>query len=118
MTSKDIEWATWCAQNDTAQFYNSKRWRKVRKAVLQSDHHECQLCKTKYHRYRKADTVHHINHLKVRPDLALDATYRNPATHQEERNLISLCHDCHEEVHGYRMSPDQQPHILTEERWD
>lgn len=34
----------------------------------------------------------------------------------KKRNLISLCHDCHEEVHGYRKKEEKKP--LTEERWD
>lgn len=116
MTKKDIEWATWCALHDPLKFYNSRRWRKVQKEILQADHHECQLCKSKYHRYRRANTVHHINHFKVRPDIALDATYRDPATHTQKRNLISLCHECHEEVHGFRMQNQTAP--ITEERWD
>ena len=117
MTTDEIRWATWCAVNDPAQFYNSRRWRNVSARVLRVDHYECQNCRSKYHRYRKATLVHHINHFKVRPDIALDATYRDPATHTERRNLISLCHDCHEEAHGYRMSAEKVEPI-TAERWD
>ncbi len=117
MTEKDKRWAEWCACNDTARFYNSRRWRNVRNKILQQDHHECQNCKSKYHRYRKADTVHHVNHFKDRPDLALEPTYRDPALHIERRNLISLCHECHEEVHGYRIK-EKPGAIITEERWD
>ena len=117
MTTKDIEWATWCALHDVGKFYRSKRWRAVRRQVLQADHYECQNCRFKYNRYRKADTVHHINPFKLRPDLALEPTYHDPATHKQRRNLISLCHDCHEEAHGYRMAPEKiQP--VTAERWD
>jgi predicted HNH restriction endonuclease len=31
-----------------------------------------------------------------------------------KRNLISLCHNCHEIEHGYRQ---QTKELLTEERW-
>ncbi len=117
MTDKEKQWAEWCARNDTAQFYNSRKWRKIRREILKADHFECQTCKYKYHRYRRADTVHHVNHLKVRPDLALEPMYRDPARHEDRRNLISLCHDCHEEAHGWRMGKDKTEPI-TEERWD
>lgn len=117
MTQDEIDWATWCAHNDTAAFYNSPKWKRKRKEILAADHNECQCCKVKYHRYRPADTVHHINHFRDRPDLALEATYRDPATHTDKRNLISLCHECHEEAHGYRMGVSKtQP--ISEERWD
>ena len=90
MTTKDIEWATWCALHDVGKFYRSKRWRAVRRQVLQADHYECQTCRFKYNRYRKADTVHHINPFKLRPDLALEPTYHDPATHKQRRNLAGL----------------------------
>ena len=63
----------------------------MRREVLQADRYECQICKAKYRRYRQADTVHHVNHLKTRPDLAL-------------------------EMYGYRKKKAEKP--LTEERWD
>lgn len=116
MTESERHYASWCARYDPHKFYIWSRWIAVRKAVLQADRFECQTCKTKYRRYRKADTVHHINHLKARPDLALEMYYMDPATHAKRRNLISLCHDCHEEAHGRQASRDQEP--LTQERWD
>ena len=117
MTEKEKEFAGWCAINDPHKFYKWKKWLKVRDEVLKSDKYECQRCKNTYHRYRKATTVHHVNHLKARPELALEKMYHDPATHQDRRNLISLCHDCHEEVHGYRkQGKGDEP--LTPERWD
>jgi len=116
MTDTERQYATQCALTDPHSFYKWTRWEEVRADVLRLDHYECQRCKLKYHRYRRATTVHHVNHLKTRPDLALDIYYHNPATHCDERNLLSLCHDCHEEVHGWRIPACQDP--LTEERWD
>ena len=116
MTDAEKEYSKQCAESSAHDFYNWGRWLEVREQVLKADHYECIRCKAKYHRYRKATTVHHVNHFKIRPDLALEMYYRDPATHKQERNLISLCHDCHEEVHGWRMKDGGEP--LTEERWD
>lgn len=69
-------------------FYKSKEWKKLRAAVLKLDHYECQQCKAEG-RYSKAQTVHHVHHVKDRPDLAL--TYM----HEGKRNLVSLCRECH-----------------------
>lgn len=117
MTTEEKNWATWCALHDVPAFYSSPQWRKLRRQILKADHYECQLCKTKYHRYRRANTVHHVNHFKIRPDLALEPMYHDPATHSDKRNLLSLCHECHEEVHGYRMASEKVEPI-TAERWD
>ena len=116
MTESERRYASWCVEHAPHKFYAWGRWLAVRKEVLQADRYECQNCKAKYRRYRQADTVHHVNHLKTRPDLALEMYYTDPATHKKRRNLISLCHDCHEEVHGYRKKKVEKP--LTEERWD
>ena len=116
MTEKERRYASWCAEHDPHRFYKWSRWRAVREDVLRADRYECQTCKVKYKRYRPADTVHHVNHLKDRPDLALEMYYTDPATHRKRRNLVSLCHECHEEAHGYRKKKDFVP--LTEERWD
>ncbi len=116
MTEKEISFASWCANNNPLRFYKSTMWKHTQRAVLQMDKHECQLCKEKYHRFRRANTVHHVNHFKQRPDLATEIWYTD-STGVKRRNLISLCHDCHEEAHGWRCKgADEEP--LTEERWD
>lgn len=94
------------------EFYNSTEWKRLRKQVLEIDKYECQNCKAKG-RYTKATTVHHINYVKKHPEMALELYYTWQGT--QKRNLLSLCHDCHEEVHGYRKKKRQNP--LTEERW-
>ncbi len=76
-------------------------------AILKRDNYECQHCKKK--RLRKivrATHVHHIQELKHRPDLALD-----------DDNLISLCFDCHEEMHDRNANNRKQPKFVNEERW-
>lgn len=49
-------------------FYHWKDWEQLRAEVLRMDNHECQICKQKG-RYRRADIVHHVKHLKDRPTL-------------------------------------------------
>lgn len=116
MTEKEREYSKWCAEHDPHKFYIWSRWLQVRESVLQMDKHECQRCREKYKRYRQADTVHHVNHFKDRPELALEIYYDDPARHEKRRNLVSLCHGCHEAVHGYRKRREAEP--LTPERWD
>lgn len=118
MSDRDRKFAVWCAANDPLKFYKSTAWKHKRIEVLKMDKYECQICREKYHRYRKATTVHHVNHFRKRPDFALEIWYWDPAKHRKRRNLISLCHDCHEEVHNYRKGDGEQHEALTEERWD
>ena len=59
--------------------------------------------------------VHHVKRLKDRPDLALSII--DPAT--GERQLISVCKDCHEMLHPEsqrQFFPKEPP--VTVERWD
>lgn len=85
----------------------------MRQEVLALDKNECQHCK-KRGIYKKASTVHHVNYVKRHPEMALEIWYEWRG--EKKRNLISLCHDCHEEVHGYRKKENKK--LLTEERWD
>lgn len=117
MTDKERQYSAWCVKNDVHRFYKWKLWKKVRAQVLKMDRNECQKCRER-HRYRRADTVHHVNHLKDRPDLSLEIWYRDPASHCMKRNLISLCHQCHEEEHGWRRKKRENESVVTEERWD
>lgn len=100
------------AEDRLEEFYNSKQWRKLRKEVLKEYKGECQMCKAKGF-YTKANTVHHVQYVKKHPRLALSKTYIFQG--KEYKNLIPLCHDCHEDIHGYRQKEKEKP--LTEERW-
>lgn len=95
-------------------FYDWTEWIHVRSEALQLDRYECQLCRSR-HRYRPAVIVHHVKHLRDRPDLALSLF--DPET--GDRQLISLCRACHEEQHPdrrWRRKISVLP--LTTERWD
>lgn len=95
-------------------WYNSEPWRSTRETVLRADRYECQRCKERG-RYSRAVLVHHVKHLKDRPDLALSII--DPAT--GDRQLVSVCKRCHEELHP-EAQRQYRPHgkPVTEERWD
>lgn len=88
----------------------------MREKVLRLDRYECQMCKARK-KFKRATTVHHVNHMKKHPELALEIYYTDVATGEQKRNLISLCHGCHAEVHGHRVKP-KEVQQLTQERWD
>lgn len=107
-------------QGNEDDFYSWDEWkRKLRPEVLRLDNFECQLCKVRG-KVRSSSTgsrmiVHHVKHLRDRPDLALSVF--DPDT--GERQLITVCKDCHEALHPDSMrqlTPGAPP--LTAERWD
>jgi len=101
------------AAGQEAKFYDWTEWDHTREAVLNLDNHECQRCKTLKRRYRKAVLVHHVKHLKERPDLALSVWDGN------QRQLVSLCRACHEDVHPERRwRKAVKREYVTAERWD
>lgn len=73
---------------DSMNFYKSKQWKKKREAILRRDEYLCQECK-RYGKTTPAKIVHHIIPLEQRPDLKL---------HND--NLVSLCFQCHEQMHN------------------
>ena len=102
------------AQGREWLFYSWSEWRRLRAEVLKLDRYECQLCKAKG-RYRRGSIVHHVKHLRDRPDLALSIT--DPDT--GERQLLTVCKDCHEAEHPEAFRQNRtKAEPLTEERWD
>lgn len=97
------------------RFYNSRSWRNLSHAVMREQHNECQLCKEKG-KYSKAVVVHHVNFIRRRPDLAYSRTYTD-GEGRERKQLIALCHDCHEMIHergAYRCISKK---FMNEEKW-
>lgn len=88
-------------QDNLKAFYNSAAWGHLRQEVLDGQHHECQLCKAKG-LFASADTVHHKEPVRKRPDLALT-----------KNNLLAVCNQCHYEIHHTAKHREQ----LNEERW-
>lgn len=100
------------AAGQSDRFYAWAAWDRRRAEVLRMDNWECQRCKARG-RYSRATIVHHVKHLKDRPDLALSIW------DGEERQLVSVCKRCHELEHPEsqrQFAPMAPP--LTEERWD
>lgn len=87
------------------KFYLCREWKHKRKDILKRDNFECQKCKRKYHRYRKATTVHHLKHLKDFPELAFD-----------DDNLEALCTECHNEEHPEKFKDFYR--FVNKKRWD
>ena len=84
-------------------FYHTREWRKKRADILKRDRYSCQVCRSRG-KYARANTVHHIKHLKDAPELALT-----------DENLISLCAACHEDMHPeFRY---KSKGFRNEERW-
>lgn len=83
-------------------YYDSPEWQRTRIRILHRDEHECQACN------KPAQCVHHILYDRLGCENDLD--------------LISLCHDCHSEVHerqnlmgmSYRLTPKE---IMTLHEW-
>ena len=94
-------------KGNVRQFYKSTDWKRKRKEILQRDNYECQRCKSKG-KYHRAETVHHIKHLKDFPELAL-----------VDSNLVSLCHICHNEEHPEKLASveAEKRKQITPERW-
>lgn len=112
MTERDIAFVKKCIKENIHRFYTWSKWKTKREEVLRLDKYECQICKQRG-KYKKATTVHHVNYVKKHPDKSLEIWYYFRG--EKKRNLISLCHECHEEVHEYRKKEKKKP--LTEERW-
>jgi len=95
------------------EFYRSSAWERLRAEVLAEYKYECQHCKARGY-YTKANTVHHVRHVKRYPELALSKTYTDGQGY-EQQNLVPLCHACHEQAHDHRQK--EKPKPLTKERW-
>jgi len=75
------------SDNMSEKFYKSKKWKTKREVILKRDNYLCRECK-RYGKTTQATTVHHILPLEQRPDLKLNS-----------QNLISLCNECHNQMH-------------------
>lgn len=114
MTQQEL--AAWINRLQTEdrlyRFYKSKEWIRLKDKVLQEFHNECLWCRERG-KISRAETVHHIQFVKRHPELALSEYYTYQG--RRYRNLVPLCHDCHDKAHermGYKRCKQ-----LNEERW-
>lgn len=70
-------------------FYKTKKWERIRATALKRDGYMCQCCKAK-NQMISAECVHHI----FPKDTYIDYQY-------ELWNLMSLCNNCHDEMHNH-----------------
>lgn len=111
---------------DRAKPYKKHEWKQVREQVLKLDHYECQRCNGQYMadpnmpiRHVRATLVHHIFPLEQYPQWKYQIWVYVDGKRQ--RNLISLCNDCHEFIHKDTHRPHsskKEDEFTTEERWD
>lgn len=119
MTQTFLKWLQGLiAAGDIHPFYVCGEWVSLSAYVREKlDRNECQLCKERG-KFRRAELVHHVKHVKKFPHLALDIYYVD-SDGQRKRNLISVCKDCHEYVcHPERLRRPKKQTFATEERWD
>lgn len=115
----DISLATYIRRlirkNRIEEFYQTQDWKELREEVLDELHNECQEC-LKQGRYTTADCVHHVNEVKVRPDLALSKYYTDKEG-KLQRQLVPLCNKCHNIVHDKLGEWQRKDKFQNKERW-
>ena len=97
------------------RFYHTEDWKELRERVLEDNHFECQEC-LKKGIYTMADCVHHVNEVKIRPDLALSRYYTDSKGNTQP-NLVSLCNQCHNIVHDKLGEWQNRDKFTNVERW-
>ena len=93
---------------------NANRWQKLRRAKLDRNP-LCEQC-LKVGRVRVATEVHHVVPVETgRTDAAMTSLA------YDYTNLMSLCHDCHREIHRQNPANRRRSAIANEvrrfERW-
>lgn len=106
------------------RFYKQKEWKQLRDSVLSEQHNECEVCRRKgiIKRYdldgdgrkRLIKTVHHVQHVRKHPELALSKYYYSNG--KREKNLIVVCKACHNDLHPEKHKKNK-PGYTNEERW-
>lgn len=100
--------------NKVIDFYKSDDWLELRDDVFEFFHWECQGC-LKKGIITKADCVHHVNHVRKRPDLALSRYYTD-SKGTKQFNLIPLCNSCHNIEHPEKFYKNNNK-FINKERW-
>ena len=102
------------------QIYKTKEWEKLREEVFALDHYECVRCNhtlfqtSTPKKLTRPTVVHHIFEAEKYPAYKYDI-WVNINGHVY-RNLVSLCRNCHEEIHGRGKKAKDE--FTNEERFD
>ncbi len=75
------------ARKSIKPFYDSKEWKNVRNQKMLSVNYRCEKC------CGLAEEVHHIIEIT-------DTNLKDRDITLNQRNLVALCKDCHNESHG------------------
>lgn len=102
--------------NRIIDFYKSDDWLELKAEVLEHFHNECQRCLEKG-KVTFAQCVHHVNHVKKRPDLALSKYYIDDKGNKQY-NLLPLCNACHNIEHPEKLNSNiYNNKFINKERW-
>lgn len=74
------------AKSDVKKMYNSKQWKQTREYILKRDSYICKHCGD------VANEVHHVTYVN-------SSNINDSTVTLNEKNLISLCRDCHCRIH-------------------
>lgn len=96
-------------------FYKSPEWIGLRNRILEKDHYECVDCREKG-RYTRAKLVHHEREVRDYPELAMSEFFIDEEG-QTQRQLVSLCMDCHERRHERAFKGQKSKKWTNTERW-
>ena len=83
------------------RFYQTVEWRSLRAEIMHKHHNECYKCR-QYGKITKADTVHHVYHLRDYPEYGLSEEIYIDA--KKIINLIPLCNSCHNIEHPEKFN--------------
>lgn len=116
-TNKSLdEWIRELIQEDKIiKFYKTKEWIELKNEVMRDNHYECAEC-LKRGKYTRADCVHHVNEVKIRPDLALSRYYVDK-NGEKIPNLVPLCNTCHNILHDKLGEWQNRGRFKNKERW-
>lgn len=107
-------------QKQRNEVYKKAIWEKIRQRVFEIDHGECVRCNHKVFdsgvpkKITKATVAHHIFEVEKYPEYKYDIYVKIGET--TYRNIVSLCRDCHETIHG--RNPKAKDGFVNEERCD
>ena len=112
-----VQWINKLIEEDKLwKFYKSKQWIQLKTEVLEEHHHECYICRQQG-KITRANTVHHVNYVREKPQLALSKYYIDN-NGNKQLNLIPICKACHNKVHYKdKLGKLHEDKFTNEERW-
>ena len=128
-TEQDTRWIEGLIEAKRIKsFYDSAKWDRVRRWVLESYHNECVLCKllngkitTHDNRLKSGEyrglQIHHMKEIEQYPEYGLEPIIIDPITGEKIVNLIPLCNYHHNAIHGKENNILKIKPQLNKERW-